>query len=182
MISVKRWSGGILGDGITLSRDQRRTVGRRAFVDFLRHPWRVAAFLGVQIVPVLLLLVVGLNAVPLLIGPTDPVYYMMLIMIIALLLPYAALMLTAGWAVRRAYGPHLRRAVRDRPLVRIGIRGSAGQEVGGRPHHTSLGRRRRMRTRWIRDAVRGLPSSEDLAECRASSSDTTRAVGSHAMP
>ncbi len=113
MISIKWWSGGILGDDITLSRDQRRTVNRRAFVDFLRHPLRVAAFLGVQMVPVLIMMVVGQNAVPLLIGPTGPVNHYMLIVVLALLVWYAVQMVTMLWVWRNIYGPHLRRAMRD---------------------------------------------------------------------
>ncbi|MCZ6612053.1 MAG: hypothetical protein O6941_05410 [Planctomycetota bacterium] len=113
MISIKWWSGGVLGDGITLSRDQWRTVNRRAFVDFLRHPLRVAAFLGVQMVPVLLLTVVGQNAAPLLIGPTGPVNHMTLIVVLAILIWYAAQMVTTLWVWRNIYGPHLRRAMQD---------------------------------------------------------------------
>ena len=113
MISIKLWSGGVLGDGITLSRDQRRMVGRRAIVDFMRHPLRVAAFFGVQMVPVLIFVVVGQNAVPLLIGPTGPVNLMMLIVVLAMLVWYAAQMVTTLWVWRNIYGPHLRRAMRD---------------------------------------------------------------------
>ena len=110
---IKWWSLGMLGDGITLSREQRRTVNRRAFVDFLRHPLRVAAFFGVQMVPVLLLTVVGQNAAPLLIGPTGPVNHFMLIVNLALLAYFVAQMVTALWVCRNLYGPHLRRAMRD---------------------------------------------------------------------
>ncbi len=113
MISIKWWSLGILSDGITLSRDQRRMVSRRAIVDFMRHPLRVAAFFGVQMVPVLIFVVVGQNAVPLLIGPTGPVNHIMLIVVLAFLVWHAVQMLTCLWVLRNIYGPHLRRAMRD---------------------------------------------------------------------
>ena len=113
MYFIKWWSLGILGEGITLSRDQRRTVNRRSFVDFLRHPLRVAAFLGVQMVPVLIFGVVWRNAVPLLIGPTGPIKHMMLIVNLALLAYFVAQMMTTLWVCRNIFGPHLRRAMRD---------------------------------------------------------------------
>ncbi len=113
MNSIKWWYLGILGDGITLSREQRRTVGRRAFVDFLRHPFRVAAFLGVQMAPLLILMVVISNAAPLLIGPTGPIHHMRLIVVLATLVFFAAQIVTTVWALRNIYGPHLRRAMRD---------------------------------------------------------------------
>ena len=115
MISIKWWSLGILGEGITLSREQRRTVSRRAIVDFLRHPLRVAAFFGVQMVPVLIMVVVWQNAVPLLIGPTGPVnhFMFMLIAVLAFLVWQVAQMVTTLWVLRNIYGPHLRRAMRD---------------------------------------------------------------------
>ncbi len=113
MISTKWWSLGILGEGITLSRDQRRTVNRRSIVDFLRHPLRVAAFLGVQMVPVLLFMVVGWTALPLLIGPTGPIKHMMLIVNLAVLAYFVAQMVTTLWVWRNIYGPHLRRAMQD---------------------------------------------------------------------
>ena len=113
MISIKWWSAGVLGDGITLSREQRRTVNRRAMVDFLRHPLRVAACLVVSMAPVLIFVVVGQNAVPLLIGPTGPINHMMLIVVLALLVSYAAQMVTMLWVWRNIYGPHLRRAMQD---------------------------------------------------------------------
>ncbi|MCH8344404.1 MAG: hypothetical protein IH983_10490 [Planctomycetes bacterium] len=113
MISIKWWSAGVLGDGITLSREQRRTVGRRALVDFLRHPLRVAAFLGVQMVPMLILMVVWQNAGPLLIGPTGPIKHMMLIVNLAVLAYFVAQMVTTLWVLRNIYGPHLRRAMQD---------------------------------------------------------------------
>lgn len=113
MISTKWWSLGILGEGITLSRDQRRTVNRRSIVDFLRHPLRVAAFFGVQMVPVLIWGVVWQKAVPLLIGPTGPIKHMMLILNLAFLAYFVAQMVTTLWVLRNIYGPHLRRAMRD---------------------------------------------------------------------
>ncbi len=113
MNSIKWWSLGILDDGITLSRDQRRRVNRRAFVDFLRHPLRVAAFIGVQMAPVLIWGVVWRNAVPLLIGPTGPVNHMWLILVLTMLVWFAAQIVTTVWVLRNIYGPHLRRAMRD---------------------------------------------------------------------
>ena len=113
MISIKWWSGGVLGDGITLSREQRRTVNRRAIVDFLRHPLRVAAFLGVQMVPVFIFGVVWQIAVPLLIGPTGPINHFMLIVNLAFLAYFVVQMVTLLWVWRNIFGPHLRRAMRD---------------------------------------------------------------------
>lgn len=110
---IKWWSGGVLGEGITLSRDQRRTVNRRAFVDFLRHPLRVAACLGVQMAPLLIMMVVIWNAGPLLIGPTGPIKHMMLIVNLAILVFCVAQIVTTLWVCRNIYGPHLRRAMRD---------------------------------------------------------------------
>ncbi|MCH8165114.1 MAG: hypothetical protein IH889_05855, partial [Planctomycetes bacterium] len=82
-------------------------------VDFLRHPLRVAAFLGVQMVPMLILMVVWQSAGPLLIGPTGPIKHMMLIVNLAVLAYFVAQMVTTLWVWRNIYGPHLRRAMRD---------------------------------------------------------------------